>query len=652
MPKFLRDLFAAKGDNRPFFISGPQEFVDLCADTAVEMGVNPSLLRYEPMRPLSPSDQELVSLFGKISPSGHVGSLVTNIDYLALAKEQANNARMEDVVEKPFRLFFFIIVLSAELALSICYFLFFRQAPIFLLGASAVSLVLAIAVRILKDKTFAGHLIVGSYFTILIMPLLLPDYLLLLEPWSLTMPLVASKFVRPRAALWYSLYFILIFGAISIVKDSAAIFAGKQALIVLVQYTVGIALVTALTQFTARRERFYSEAVTKKDEIQKQSLRQMESANRLSQVFTQIFQQTSNHVIFTDRNGRILYANHAAEKLTGYSFNEMFFQTPRLWGGLMGGQFFEDLWKEIGSGEVAVRQVINRHRDGRLYTVLCRITPLVSLRTGSVFAYVSTEEDISELQEIDKAKTEFVSMASHQLQTPLAAINWYSELLNEGDSGRMSLLQKNYIKEISEGSKRMTELVKALLNVARIDLDRFMITPERIDAREILDSAISEQRFAIDEKRQHLEVPAAGERLFLDADPRLMRIIFQNLLSNAVKYTPQGGRISIEMGFLKKKERFGATELPAESFCFSISDTGLGIPDEQQPKIFSKLFRAENARAKVTDGTGLGLYIVKSILIRAGGDIWFKSKENLGTSFYVTIPATGMRKKTGDRTIT
>jgi two-component system sensor histidine kinase VicK len=123
----------------------------------------------------------------------------------------------------------------------------------------------------------------------------------------------------------------------------------------------------------------------------------------------------------------------------------------------------------------------------------------------------------------------------------------------------------------------------------------------------------------------------------LKLDKKLMDIIFQNLLSNALKYTPEGGKINLK---IKK----GARDVTV-----AVIDSGYGIPLHQQDKIFSKLFRADNVRQKDTQGTGLGLYMVKSIVEHSGGKIWFKSKENKGTTFFVSIPLKGMKKKEGSK---
>jgi two-component system sensor histidine kinase VicK len=125
----------------------------------------------------------------------------------------------------------------------------------------------------------------------------------------------------------------------------------------------------------------------------------------------------------------------------------------------------------------------------------------------------------------------------------------------------------------------------------------------------------------------------------MQADPKLLRMVMQNILSNAVKYTPEGGKIDFSITFADGK-----------NILVKISDTGYGIPRNQQDKIFTKLFRADNVRDKDTDGTGLGLYIVKSIVDNSGGKIWFTSSEekNKGSTFYVTLPLNRTEKSTAD----
>lgn len=241
---------------------------------------------------------------------------------------------------------------------------------------------------------------------------------------------------------------------------------------------------------------------------------------------------------------------------------------------------------------------------------------------------------------VDKAKTEFVSLASHQLRTPLSAINWYTEMLLAGDAGKITDDQRGFLDQIAQSNKRMVALVSSLLNVSRIDLGTFAVDPVPTNFTQVADSVLSELAPQIGEKKLIINKNYDPQLPLIPADPKLLRIILQNLLSNAVKYTAEGS-ITLTIKQLVKEQRV----------LMSVADTGFGIPAEAQAKIFSKLYRADNARARDADGNGLGLYIVKSIVEQSDGKVWFVSKENQGTTFYVTLPLSGMQKKEGSKAL-
>ena len=354
---------------------------------------------------------------------------------------------------------------------------------------------------------------------------------------------------------------------------------------------------------------------------------------KLGDLFMQVTKQTSNHVILTDSNGRIIYANKAASDMTGYSFDEMHGQTPRLWGGLMPGLFYKDLWTLLKKGIVVKRTLINRRRDGTIYTAIATITPFVY--KNKIIAFIATEEDITALREIDKTKTEFISIASHQLRTPLSALSWYAEMLINGDAGKLNTRQNSYLQEIYSSNRRMIELVEVLLNVSRIELGAFVVEPVSTDIVDLTQKEINEQKMDISKKKIDFSFYHEKDLPISQVDPKLLRIIIQNILSNSIKYTPDNGKVRIEV--YKDKD----------NILFKFSDNGYGIPKTFQSKIFTRLFRADNVKLKSTEGNGLGLYIVKIIVDKSGGKIWFESEENKGTTFYVSIPIGSIIKKEG-----
>lgn len=263
--------------------------------------------------------------------------------------------------------------------------------------------------------------------------------------------------------------------------------------------------------------------------------------------------------------------------------------------------------------------------------------------------------DVSKHREIDQAKTDFVTLASHQLRTPLSIIKWYVDFVLSGDAGKLSPEQEKYLKEVYKSNERLIELVNALLDVSRIDLGTFAIEPEPTDIVKIARAAL--KRFEAEIDFKHLRIEKYFDHFpLINLDPRLTKIVFENLVSNAVKYTPEGEVVRFE---IKRTEK--------DAF-IKIMDSGCGIPREQQPKIFTKLFRADNVKKIESSGTGLGLYIVKAVIEKSGGKIWFESpcldlllkekgkqsdvpldKRHRGTAFYITIPLKGMKKRAGTK---
>jgi len=241
-------------------------------------------------------------------------------------------------------------------------------------------------------------------------------------------------------------------------------------------------------------------------------------------------------------------------------------------------------------------------------------------------AGLATIFDITEEKELDKAKTEFVSLASHQLQTPTATIKWFLGTLLSGDLGPLSPKQQDYLERIYKVNNNTIELVETLLNISRMEISSITTDIKSVQVPLIIESILFELGAQIESKQLNIIKEYNNNLENIKSDPRLLRIVVNNVLSNAVKYTPSGGTISITL-----KESFGDKSI-------IISDNGVGIPENDQNKIFSKLFRADNVRKlNEVQGTGLGLYLVKSIIETLGGSISFVSKENKGSAFTIKI---------------
>lgn len=279
-----------------------------------------------------------------------------------------------------------------------------------------------------------------------------------------------------------------------------------------------------------------------------------------------------------------------------------------------------------------------KRADGTNLPVTLTVSPV--LAENELIGAVGVFRDATHQQQIDRAKSEFVSLASHQLKTPLTAIKWYAEILGEKTSGRLTKTQRTHLEEIVGATTRMSELVNALLNISRLELGTFAIEPQDTDLVKLIQQLIKDQQPIFKARKQKVDFTSNKKDISLKVDPQLMSIMLQNLLSNASKYSPDKSNIEVSVKTTK-------TEV-----AIAIRDEGYGIPEAAQGSIFKKLFRADNIRTKDVDGTGLGLYIVKTIMDASGGTVSFTSKENAGTTFTITLPLQGMKVKEGSRKLT
>lgn len=183
-------------------------------------------------------------------------------------------------------------------------------------------------------------------------------------------------------------------------------------------------------------------------------------------------------------------------------------------------------------------------------------------------------------------------------------------------------------------------MIDALLKTTRMELQSYSVNPVMVDLPNLVEDILLEFKTQIDEKHLDIQKHYYPKIPKIFADKSLVEIVIQNLISNAVKYTPKSGKISLGLSL----SAAGGAEI-------TIADTGYGIPESQQDKIFSKLFRADNILKLGLDGTGLGLYLAKSIVDFAQGKIWFESKEDAGSTFHVILPVQGMQTREGTTTI-
>lgn len=246
------------------------------------------------------------------------------------------------------------------------------------------------------------------------------------------------------------------------------------------------------------------------------------------------------------------------------------------------------------------------------------------------------------LKALDETKDEFISMASHQLRTPLTAVKGYVSMVLEGDAGKLSKQQGELLNQAFASSQRMVYLIADLLNVSRLRSGKFVIENTPTQLADVVESEMEQLTEVAKGKDQTLTFTKPDKFPELNMDETKIRQVIMNFADNALHYTPNGGHIQLNL------------EDKGDSIEFTVVDDGLGVPKAEQHHLFTKFYRAGNAKKARPDGTGLGLFMAKKVVVAQGGAIIFKSEENKGSTFGFTFPkaalAVGSKKaKTDDK---
>lgn len=343
-----------------------------------------------------------------------------------------------------------------------------------------------------------------------------------------------------------------------------------------------------------------------------------------------ILRSMGDGVVAVDTNGKIILVNETACEMLNFSRAD-----------LEGKSFMDAIVAKDNHGVVATTsrpyyQALKLgiifssgefsfvRKDGSDLAVFTVASPLVI--NGSTSGVIVVFRDFSREKMIDTAKSEFVGLASHQLRTPLSVFKWNMEILLSGDLGELDPNQKKYIESSYLASKGMIELVNMFLDINRMELGTLQAKLQSVDVAEVLKGSLGKFRAEASDKKIEIAEEYNTATISIQTDPGLLVAVLENLFSNAVKYTPNNGKINVSI------------RMSDNNLKISVGDTGPGIPKNQQDKIFTKLFRADNIKSIGPTGRGLGLYIAKTIMTLLGGKIWFESTEGVGTTFYVSLP--------------
>lgn len=348
-----------------------------------------------------------------------------------------------------------------------------------------------------------------------------------------------------------------------------------------------------------------------------------------------IWRSIGDGLLVTDQDNRIVMINEVAKKLLGWekesAVGKLLSETASLVqvkSGLIPSleEVSESVLSVSSINQVPAVTYYLVSNDGRKFPAKITATSVIINRqvVGSVIVF----RDITVEKDIEREKSDFISISSHQLRTPLGSIKWNLEMLVNGEFGELPELARGVIGQIMESNQRMINIVTDLLSVSRIERRQVANKPELVEVAPVVQSVIDETKVLADEQTVTVTSQMLSERpLRVMVDPKLFHEVVENLVTNAIKYNKIEGTATVSVAQAGDKVKI------------SVADTGEGIPEEERERIFTKFFRGNSAIRGDTDGTGLGLFVVKSYVELWGGRVWFESAAGKGSVFYIELPA-------------
>ena len=337
--------------------------------------------------------------------------------------------------------------------------------------------------------------------------------------------------------------------------------------------------------------------------------------------FSQAVEQSLASIVITGLDGNIEYVNQGFVNTTGYSREEALGKNPRiLKSGLTSKKIYQALWKTITSGKEWKGELCNKKKNGDLYWEQVSISPIKNTEE-KVTNYLAVKNDITELKNLDQRKDEFITIAGHELRTPISAIRLTNQILQQTLAKNPQALK--YLEKIERQSNIQVNLINDLLNVSRIQTGKLEIRKEKFNLEDLIKEVIETMQKTTTKHKISIK-GKLPDKIYTDRE-RISQVL-TNFCSNAIKYSPNGKKIIVE---LKKTDK---------ETVVSVTDYGIGIPKENYHGIFKRFYRVYGDGNEGYPGLGMGLYISYQIIGLLNGRMWFDSEPKKGSTFYFSLP--------------
>lgn len=336
--------------------------------------------------------------------------------------------------------------------------------------------------------------------------------------------------------------------------------------------------------------------------------------------------------IFVDDQNEIILFNEAAEKITGYKAESVL---GKQYQDFL--QVHDEASKE--SAEIDLHRLQNDPDNtlskGALLLnaqnnfVPVRLSASAVAHGSDVLGFAVVFQDVTREREMEKMKSNFVSIVSHQLRTPLSAVKWLLEMMIGGDAGDISSEQEDYLKRAYESNERMINLVSELLKVSRLESGKIKPKPKHFNIDDVVQKVLQDHEISAKAHNVKLVYDKVTSQIpEIQADPTMIENVLENFVANAIDYSKPGGKNTVQV----------IAEIIDDELVVKVADEGMGIDKKDYDKVFGMFYRGDNATKTRTDGSGLGLYIARLMIELSGGKIWFESEFEKGSTFYFSLP--------------